>query len=148
MTILVGETATLDFAEYFASLCQPPLTIFLRGDLGSGKTTFARGFITALGHSGNVKSPTFSLVETYDLEHVRLYHFDLYRLNDPHELEYTGIRDIAGEADVMCLIEWPERGGAELPRADIEICFSYQGESRGVETQAKSTIGQRIIDIL
>jgi tRNA threonylcarbamoyladenosine biosynthesis protein TsaE len=146
--MLVGEIATLEFAKNFASLCQPPLTIFLRGDLGSGKTTFARGFVTALGHLGKVKSPTFSLVETYDLEHAHLYHFDLYRLNDPHELEYTGMRDIAGEADVICLIEWPERGGAELPRADIEICFRHQDESRGVETQAKSTIGQRIIDKL
>ncbi len=148
MTQLIGEEATLEFAANIASICKPPLIIFLQGDLGSGKTTFARGFISALGYSGNVKSPTFTLVETYDLENLRLYHFDLYRLNDPLELEYVGIRDLVGERDVMCLIEWPEKGGAELPPADLEIRLQYQGESRGVSCQAKSTKGQRIIDKL
>ena len=121
MNSLVGEAATLEFSAKLAQLCQPPLIIYLQGDLGAGKTTFARGFINKLGHSGKVKSPTFTLVETYDLEQARLYHLDLYRLKDPHELEYIGIRDLTGESDVMCLIEWPERGGSGLPAADLVI---------------------------
>jgi tRNA threonylcarbamoyladenosine biosynthesis protein TsaE len=147
-TGLVGEVATLEFAANLAELCQPPLVIYLQGDLGSGKTTFARGFINKLGHRGNVKSPTFTLVETYDLELARLYHFDLYRLNDPSELEYIGIRDLEGEADVMCLIEWPRKGGSELLAADLVIQLEYRGDSRGVECHAKSTKGQAIIDKL
>ncbi|MBT8124133.1 MAG: tRNA (adenosine(37)-N6)-threonylcarbamoyltransferase complex ATPase subunit type 1 TsaE [Gammaproteobacteria bacterium] len=148
MNSLVGEAATLEFAAKFAQLCQPPLIIYLQGDLGSGKTTFARGFINKLGYSGKVKSPTFTLVESYDLEQARLYHFDLYRLKDPLELEYIGIRDLTWESDVMCLIEWPERGGSELPEADLVIRLEYQGDSRAVDYQANSTKGQMIIDKL
>ena len=148
MTKLVGEVATLEFAAKFALLCKPPLIIYLQGDLGCGKTTFARGFINALGHSGKVKSPTFSLVESYDLENMRLYHFDLYRLKDPLELEYTGMRDLAGEQDVVCLIEWPQKGGSELLSADLEMCLEYHRESRKVECRAKSSKGQMIIDNL
>ncbi|MDH3607674.1 MAG: tRNA (adenosine(37)-N6)-threonylcarbamoyltransferase complex ATPase subunit type 1 TsaE [Gammaproteobacteria bacterium] len=146
--MLVGEAATLELAAKLAPLCQPPLIIYLQGDLGSGKTTFARGFIHKLGHSGKVKSPTFTLVETYDLEQAHLYHFDLYRLKDPLELEYIGIRDLIGESDVMCLIEWPERGGSALPEADLVIRLEYQGDSRAVDYQANSTKGQMIIDKL
>ncbi|MGH1538030.1 MAG: tRNA (adenosine(37)-N6)-threonylcarbamoyltransferase complex ATPase subunit type 1 TsaE [Gammaproteobacteria bacterium] len=148
MIKLIGEDATLEFAAKLASVCQPSLIIHLQGDLGSGKTTFARGFIKRLGHSGNVKSPTFTLVEPYELERMHLYHFDLYRLNDPQELEYLGIRDLFGEQGVICLIEWPERGGDELPSPDIEIQFQYQDDARGVDLQAKSTKGQSIIDKL
>ncbi len=148
MTTLVGESATLEFSAKFASLCKPPLVIYLQGDLGSGKTTFARGLIGALGYCGNVKSPTFSLVEIYDFEGMRLYHFDLYRLKDPLELEYTGIRDLVGEDEVVCLIEWPERGGEELPPADLVIKLEYQGDARKVAWQAESTKGQAIIDKL
>ncbi len=147
-TELVGEVATLEFAAKFAELSLPPLMIHLQGDLGSGKTTFARGFINKLGHSGKVKSPTFTLVESYDLEAMRLYHFDLYRLNDPLELEYIGVRELVGEPDIVCLIEWPERGGAGLPSADLVIALEYQGESRIVDYRANSTRGQTIIDEL
>ncbi len=142
---LVGEEATLKFAAKFAERCQPPLMIHLQGDLGSGKTTFARGLINTLGHVGNVKSPTFTLVESYEFGAIRLYHFDLYRLNDPLELEYIGLRELVGEPDVISLIEWPERGGAELPNADLVISFEYQGSSRIVDYQANSTKGQMII---
>lgn len=148
MKELVGEVATVEYAAKFAKHCQPPLIIYLQGDLGSGKTTFARGFINALGHQGNVKSPTFTLVESYDLEFTRLYHFDLYRLNDPLEMEYIGIRDLVDEQDAICLIEWPEKGGEALPMADIQINLEYQGESRNIECLAKSAKGQSIIDKL
>lgn len=148
MVTLVGEHATLKFAAKFAAHCKPPLVIHLQGDLGSGKTTFARGLIRAMGHSGSVKSPTFTLVEIYNLADIRLYHFDLYRLKDPLELEYIGIRDLAGEADVICLIEWPERGGEEVPLADLVINLEHQGDSRSVECQVISAKGHAIIDAL
>ena len=148
MKTLIGASSTIEIAAKFSSLCHPPLVIHLEGDLGSGKTTFAKGLITALGHTGNVKSPTFSLVEIYEFDDLRLYHFDLYRLKDPLELEYTGIRDLVGEDDVMCLIEWPEKGGQEVPSADLVIQLEYQGESRNVVWRAASTKGQVIIDKL
>ena len=145
MTNLVGEAATLEFAAKFAGLCKPPLVIYLQGDLGTGKTTFARGLIRAMGYEGNVKSPTFSLVEIYEFEGTLLYHFDLYRLNDPLELEFTGIRDLAGELDIVCLIEWPERGGDEVPAADLVIHLEYEGDSRNLQCKAISAKGQAII---
>ena len=148
MMELVGESATLEYAGKFASICKPPLIIYLQGDLGSGKTTFARGFISALGHTGNVKSPTFTLVETYELDGVRLFHFDLYRLKAPQELEYLGVRELEGEQDVICLIEWPEKGGEAVPTADLLIKLEYRGDSRSVECHAKSPKAQKIIDNL
>jgi len=148
MNKLVGEAATLEIAAKFASQCAPPLIVYLQGDLGAGKTTFARGLITALGHTGTVKSPTFTLVETYHLNKVRLYHFDLYRLNDPQELEYIGLRELVGEDDIICLIEWPDKGGNEVPAADLVIQLEYQGDSRTLESYAETKKGQSIIDNL
>ena len=145
---LIGESATQEFGTSVAKLCKPPLIIYLIGDLGSGKTTFARGFIRTFGHQGTVKSPTFTLVETYSFEEVSLYHYDLYRLQDPHELEYLGIRDISAEADIICLIEWPERGGALIPQADLKFTLKHSGDYRDVEYRAESPLGQSIIDKL
>ncbi len=145
MIDLVGEKATLEYASKFASLCTPPLIIYLQGDLGAGKTTFARGLISTMGHAGNVKSPTFTLVESYDFDGIRLFHFDLYRQNDPQELEYIGLRELVGEQDVICLIEWPDKGGEEVPTADLIIKLEYHGDSRTLECQAESTKGQQII---
>ena len=148
MIELKGEAATLEYASKFASLCKPPLIIYLQGELGAGKTTFARGLISAMGHTGKVKSPTFTLVETYDLNQTRLYHFDLYRLNDPQELEYIGVRELVGEQDIICLIEWPDKGGKQVPMADLVVNLEYQGDRRTLEYHAESTTGQQIIDNL
>ena len=145
---LEGEASTLELGVKAARPCSPPLVIHLSGDLGSGKTTFARGFIRALGYPGKVKSPTFSLEETYILEHVRLFHFDLYRIRDPRELEYIGIRDVVADPDTICLIEWPERGGDAVPGADIEFAFEHQGGGRSVEYRAGSSHGRSIIGLI
>lgn len=142
---LIGEGATEALGSKVAKHCQPPLIIYLIGELGSGKTTFARGFIRSLGHTGTVKSPTFALVETYHFEHITLYHFDLYRLQDPRELEYLGLRDIAAEQDTICLIEWPERGGVSVPQADFKIVLKHSGDNRDVNLHAESSQGQSII---
>lgn len=139
------EAATQHLGGKVAKHCQPPLIIYLSGELGSGKTTFARGFMHAFGYIGNVKSPTFSLLETYEFEDAKLYHFDLYRLQDAYELEYTGIRDLSSEQDAICLIEWPQRGEGAIPDADLVFNFRHCGDQRAVDYHAESVSGQSVI---
>jgi len=129
----------------FARAMVPGMIIYLNGDLGMGKTTFARGFIRALGHSGAVKSPTFTLVEPYEFPEVTVYHFDLYRLGDPEELEYIGMRDYF-ECGSVCLIEWSERGRGFLPPADLVINIERKGQGRMVKLLALSTLGKGLIE--
>ncbi len=111
----------------------PPCIVFLRGDLGAGKTTLVRGFLHAAGYSGTVKSPTYNLVEEYELPGRTIYHFDLYRLKDPEELEYLGINDYF-EQNSICFIEWPDQGKGYLPAADIEIYLTVRPGGRLAET--------------
>ncbi len=130
------------FGARFAELVIPPALLFLQGDLGMGKTTFARGFILQLGHSGNVKSPTYTLVEPYHLERGVLYHFDLYRLCDPEELEFMGIRDYLDHS--ILLVEWPDRGEGILPQPDFVLSFTESGEGRRVECSGD----EHLLDLL
>jgi len=105
--------------------------IFLYGDLGAGKTTLVRGLLRELGYEGNVKSPTFTLVETYELQNITLHHFDLYRLHDPDELENIGIRDYV-EMGSICIIEWPEKAQFYLPLPHLSCYIDILHDGRNV----------------
>jgi len=111
-----------------------PAVIFLQGELGAGKTTLVRGFLRGMGYQGTVKSPTYTLIETYVCGDVTCYHLDLYRLDDLEELDYLGLRDIFAE-NALCLIEWPERFVAALPSPDQQIAIEYGELGRSVRIE-------------
>jgi len=124
-----------------------PCRVNLMGNLGAGKTTFARGFVRATGFEGLVKSPTYTLVEPYELPKYYLYHIDLYRLSDPEELEFLGLREML-ELDSVLLVEWPEKGKGVLPAPDIEIEIKYAGEGRVVGMSPVSDKGREVLSNL
>jgi tRNA threonylcarbamoyladenosine biosynthesis protein TsaE len=118
------------------------LQMQLHGDLGAGKTTLARGFLHALGHSGVVRSPTYALFESYALGAITVVHADLYRLQHPDEFEGLGLRDLSGAGHVW-LIEWPERAGQWLPAGDLDVTLMAQAQCHSIELRASSAAGAR-----
>ncbi len=119
------------------------VVVYLRGELGAGKTTLVRGLLHGMGYSGPVKSPTYSLVEEYRFDRCHIYHLDLYRLADPEELEFLGLRDWL-EEDSVLILEWPEMGRGVAPEADIELVIEYDGMARNISVIGFSALGERI----
>ena len=144
---LVDEAATLALGARLAPFLEPGLVITLRGDLGAGKTTLVRGLLRALGFAGRVKSPTYTLVETYNLSRLNFYHFDFYRFQDPREWNEAGFREVAG-TEAICLIEWPERARGQLPPVDLDISLTVSNESRMASLAACSPAGVRLLTAL
>ena len=138
---LADEDAMVALGNRIAAVTAGAGLIFLEGDLGAGKTTLSRGIIRGLGHAGAVKSPTFTLVEPYEIGDVRAFHFDLYRLVDPEELEYMGIRDYFDE-DALCLIEWPDKGAGFLPKPDMTITITPHETGRQLKLLPQNVRGQ------
>jgi tRNA threonylcarbamoyladenosine biosynthesis protein TsaE len=141
---LVDEAATEALGAALASAIEEGAVLHLRGDLGAGKTTLSRGLLRALGHAGAVKSPTYTLVEPYAPGGRQVFHFDLYRLRDPAELEDIGIRDYLQPAAIL-LIEWPEQGGPCTPPADLLLELRAPGAGREARWSAVTPRGEVIV---
>ena len=125
---LTDEAATVAFGKALAKACNGRGLLTLSGNLGTGKTTLSRGLIQSYGHKGAVKSPTYTLVEPYEIGPLRIYHFDLYRMEDPEELEFIGLRDYLAE-DALVIIEWPEKAAGVLPQADVEFTLDIDNKA-------------------
>lgn len=141
---LLNEEETLQLGRTLATVCSGGAVIYLQGTLGMGKTTLSRGLLLGLGYDGKVKSPTYTIVEPYEWDELNVYHFDLYRLDDPEELELMGARDYFSDAS-LCLVEWPERGEGWIPGADLDICFERAGNGRQLWLSACTEKGREML---
>jgi len=146
-TFLPDEAATLALGEALAHSIEPGLVIYLRGELGAGKTTRARGILRGLGHAGRVRSPTYTLVELYELSRLHLHHFDFYRFQDPREWIDAGFRESFNGRNVS-LIEWPEKAAGSVPPADVEITLTPSGSGRSASFTWHSLAGQKCLALL
>jgi tRNA threonylcarbamoyladenosine biosynthesis protein TsaE len=141
---LDDEDRQVAFGECLARALGGHGRVHLEGELGAGKTTLARGILRAHGYRGAVKSPTYTLVEPYELDGQRIYHFDLYRLGDPEELEFIGGRDLLAD-DALCLVEWPSRGAGWLPTPDLVVTLSLCEPGREACLAAHSPHGHAVL---
>ncbi len=141
---LPDEAATLALGAALAECLEPGLVIYLRGDLGAGKTTLARGVLRGLGYTGPVRSPTYTLVELYELSRLHLHHFDFYRFHDPREWIDAGFRESFNRRNVS-LIEWPEKAAGSVPPADVEITLTPSGSGRNASFTSSSRAGQECL---
>lgn len=146
------EIALLTFGQHLAKTLEPflhalserALVVYLNGELGAGKTTLTRSIVQSLGYTGNVKSPTYTLVEEYPFHSFAIYHFDLYRLADPEELAFIGIKDYFA-AHTLCLVEWASKGEGMLPDADLLIQIDYAEQGRILHLQPQSPTGEQLV---
>ncbi len=142
---LADEAATLAFGAQLARGLEPGLTFYVEGDLGAGKTTLVRGVLRALGYGGRVKSPTYTLAESYILPAFELYHFDLYRMHDPREWLDAGFRDVS-DGHAVSLIEWPDKAAGWLPAPDVIIRLTIADDAREIECEAASAPGAHYLE--
>lgn len=133
---LADTEATEQFGAELWALLPAQALVFLEGDLGAGKTTLVRAYLRAAGYLGVVKSPTYTVVEEYTVKQQKIYHFDLYRLADPEELEWIGIRDYLAE-ECVCFIEWPDKGAGWLPTPDFRISLTTKADGRMLNLEKK-----------
>ena len=148
MIIEVADASAMEqLGSEFSSYCPNGSLIYLQGELGTGKTTWVRGFLRGFGYTGNVKSPTYTLVEPYQFNGRQIYHFDLYRLEDPQELETIGLRDYL-DGQGICLVEWPEKAKGVLVTPDLWLRIDYLQTQRRVEIEALSTLGNTCLQQL
>lgn len=154
LTLDLADTAATEaLGAQLGRALAPGLCVFLEGDLGAGKTTLVRGMLRALGHSGKVKSPTFTLLEPYAISSLNfpLYHFDFYRFTHPDEFIEAGLDEYfgqTGEAAGVCLVEWPDKAGGHLPRPDLRIALAVVGEARRAQFFACSEGGRACLSRL
>ena len=144
---LPDEAATRAWGARLARALVPGLSLYLRGDLGSGKTTLARGLLRGLGYRGRVKSPTYALVELYPISRLNLYHFDFYRFRDPKEWRDAGFSEYFNDASI-CLVEWPEKAAELLPAADLDIALEFAGDGRDLSVSAGTQSGRACLNRL
>jgi len=144
-TILPDENATLALGAAIARGIEPGLVVFLHGDLGAGKTTFVRGVLRGLGFEGRVKSPTYALVEVYEVSRLDFHHFDFYRFQDPREWNEAGFRDTFDGRRVS-FVEWPEKAHGLLPTADVEVSLAIQDAGRVATLKANTEAGWRSLE--
>lgn len=139
---LLEEAQLVALAGALAPLLAGGGSLHLEGELGTGKTTFARALLRALGVDGRIKSPTYSLVEPYQAGNLAIHHLDLYRIADPSELEWLGL-DALWQPGSLVLVEWPERGSGALPPPDLRLVLTHAGDRRRLDVGAGSTRGLR-----
>lgn len=142
-----SEQQMQQLGAQLAQLSKGQGRIYLDGDLGTGKTTLVRGLMRALGHEGAVKSPTFTLLEPYQIGGLNVYHFDLYRLSDPEELEYLGLGDYF-VPESLCLVEWPKKAKRMLPSPDLLLKLTHDGSSRDVTVSSHTQTGKLMLNAL